>query len=97
MSEPAELALRDALDRVTATVATALGSGKPKQAIDAIATIQPTISKFFDEVRVVVPDEGLKRARLELLKRFSDCVSQFGDLSHLASRTSQSRTTEPKA
>ena len=65
--------------------------------IDAIATIQPTISKFFDEVRVVVPDEGLKRARLELLKRFSDCVSQFGDLSHLASRTSQSRTTEPKA
>ena len=97
MSEPAELALRDALDRVTVTVATALGSGKPKQAIDAIATIQPTISKFFDEVRVVVPDEGLKRARLELLKRFSDCVSQFGDLSHLASRTSQSRTTEPKA
>ena len=39
VSEPAELALRDALDRVTATVATALGSGKPKQAIDAIATI----------------------------------------------------------
>jgi glycyl-tRNA synthetase beta chain len=97
MSEPAELALRDALDRVTATVATALGSGKPKQAIDAIATIQPTISKFFDEVRVVVPDEGLKRSRLELLKRFSDCVSQFGDLSLLASRTSQSKTSEPKA
>jgi glycyl-tRNA synthetase beta chain len=94
LKEPAEVALREDLDRMSAAMSAALRAGKPRQAIDAIASIQPTVAKFFDEVRVVVPDPGLKAARLDLLKRFSDTVSRFGDLSVLASKA---RSLEPEA
>lgn len=94
LKEPAEVALREDLDRMSAAMSAALRAGKPRQAIDAIASIQPAVAKFFDEVRVVVPDPGLKAARLDLLKRFSDTVSRFGDLSVLASKA---RSPEPEA
>ena len=94
LKEPAEVALREDLERMSAAMSAALRAGKPRQAIDAIASIQPTVAKFFDEVRVVVPDPGLKAARLDLLKRFSDTVSRFGDLSVLASKA---RSLEPEA
>jgi glycyl-tRNA synthetase beta chain len=94
LREPAEVALRDDLERMSTIMSAALRAGKPKEAIDAIAAIQPKVAKFFDEVRVVVPDQGLKAARLGLLKRFSDTVSQFGDLSVLASKA---RSLEPEA
>jgi glycyl-tRNA synthetase beta chain len=94
LKEPAEVALLEDLDRMSAVMSAALRAGKPRQAIDAIASIQPTVAKFFDQVRVVVPDPGLKAARLNLLKRFSDTVSRFGDLSVLASKA---RSPEPEA
>jgi glycyl-tRNA synthetase beta chain len=96
LTEPAEIALREALDRLSAEMSTALSVGKPRDAIDAIAAIQPKIARFFDEVRVVVPDQGLKGARLALLKRFSDAVSQFGDLSVLASKQIERDAPSPK-
>jgi glycyl-tRNA synthetase beta subunit len=37
------------------------------------------IGRFFDEVRVVVPEPRLKNARLSLLMDFSEAVSRFGD------------------
>jgi glycyl-tRNA synthetase beta chain len=94
LREPAEVALRDDLNRLSVAMADALDAGRPRDAIDAIAAIQPKIARFFDEVRVLVPDEGLKAARLGLLKQFSDTVSRFGDLSVLASKT---RSADPDA
>ena len=94
--EPAEIALREAVDRMSDEMSKALAGGKPKEAIDAIAAIQPKIARFFDEVRVVVPEQGLKGARLALLKRFSDAVSQFGDLSVLASKQAEKDAQSPK-
>ena len=86
LSEPAEVALRAALDRVDADLRTALESREPRKAIEAIASIQPLITRFFDEVRVVVPDQRLKGARLSLLMDFRDTVSRFGDPTVLAQR-----------
>jgi glycyl-tRNA synthetase beta chain len=86
LTEPAEVALREALDHVTVQIAQALSARRPQQAVDEIASIQPAITRFFDEVRVVVPDQALKRARLSLLREFRDAVSQFGDPSVLASK-----------
>jgi glycyl-tRNA synthetase beta chain len=79
LSEPAELELRRSLDRVDAEIAEALASRQPRHAIEAVASIQPVISRFFDEVRVVVPEPRLKNARLSLLMDFSKAVSRFGD------------------
>ena len=84
LSEPAELELRRTLDRVDAEIQQALASREPRKAIEAIASIQPVISRFFNEVRVVVPEEKLKKARLSLLMDFSDAVSRFGDPSVFA-------------
>jgi glycyl-tRNA synthetase beta chain len=82
--EPAEIALRDGLARVRAEVKEALSARQPRRAIEAIASIQPAVAKFFVEVRVIVEDEKLKNARLALLADFRDLVSEFGDLTVLA-------------
>jgi glycyl-tRNA synthetase beta chain len=79
LSEPAEIALRENLDRVDAEISQALANRQPRKAVEAIASIQPIISRFFEEVRVVVPDAQLKNARLSLLLDFDEAVSRFGD------------------
>ena len=79
LTEPAEVELRERLDRVDAEIQQALGSRRPRKAVEAIASIQPAIKRFFDEVRVVVPEPKLKNARLSLLMDFRDAVSRFGD------------------
>jgi len=84
--EPAEHALRLSLDRVRNDVRASLAAGRPAKALEAIASIQPDISRFFDEVRVNVPDQKLKNARLSLLADFRDAVSEFGDLTVLAAK-----------
>jgi glycyl-tRNA synthetase beta chain len=88
LQEPAEIALRSALDRMRSEVRTALGARQPARALQAIASVQPDVDKFFNEVRVVVPDERLKNARLSLLAEFRDAVNEFGDLTVLAAKQS---------
>jgi glycyl-tRNA synthetase beta chain len=84
--EPAERALHDALDRVRKEVRGSLAARQPGKALEALASIQPIVADFFDHVRVVVPDQKLKNARLSLLADFRDSVSEFGDLTVLASK-----------
>jgi len=84
LREPAEMALRQALDRVGPDIDSALSSKNPSRAIEALASIQPQIARFFDEVRVIVPDERLKLARLSILYDFKDAVSRVGDPSAFA-------------
>jgi glycyl-tRNA synthetase beta chain len=86
--ESAEAALRVDLDRVTEQIDVALKAGQPRKAIDAVASIQPAITRFFDEVRVVVADQSLKRARLSLLRDFRHAVLRVGDPSVLAAKAS---------
>jgi glycyl-tRNA synthetase beta chain len=86
LNEPAERALREALDRIGIEIDSALKARQPRKAIEAIASIQPAITRFFDEVRVVVPDRDLKSARLSLLADFTHAVSRFGDPSVLAQK-----------
>ncbi len=86
LTEAAELELRGHLDRVDKEIRDALAARQPRKAIEAVASIQPAIGKFFDEVRVVVPDAQLKNARLSLLMDFRDAVSRFGDPSVFVQR-----------
>jgi len=86
LAEPAEVELRKSVDRVDAQIKEALAARHARKAIEAVASIQPAIGRFFDEVRVVVPDRTLKAARLSLLMDFSDAVSRFGDPSPFAQK-----------
>jgi glycyl-tRNA synthetase beta chain len=84
LREPAELQLRMATERMGAEVRQALASREPARALAAIASIQPELARFFDEVRVMVDDRNLQEARLALLAEVRDRISEFGDISGLA-------------
>jgi len=84
LNDPAEKALRTALDRVGSDIGTALAARQPGKALAAVASIQPELTKFFDDVRVMVDDASLQSARLALLAELRDRISEIGDLSVLA-------------
>jgi glycyl-tRNA synthetase beta chain len=84
LSEPAELNLRSALDRLGSEIRQALDGRQPGKALAAIASVQPELAKFFTEVRVMVPDQALQDARLALLAELRDRISEVGDISVLA-------------
>jgi glycyl-tRNA synthetase beta chain len=84
LSEPAEVALRSALDRVGAEIDQSLSARKPGKALAAIATIRPELERFFTDVRVMVDDPELKHARLALLHDLSSRISEIGDISYVA-------------
>jgi glycyl-tRNA synthetase beta chain len=84
LREPAEIQLRAAMQRMGTDIKTALEKREPARALTAIASIQPELARFFDEVRVMVDDPALQEARLALLAEVRDRISEFGNISGLA-------------
>ena len=84
LQEPAEIQLRTAMQRMGADIRSALEKRDPARALAAIASIQPELARFFDEVRVMVDDPALQEARLALLAEVRDRISEFGNISGLA-------------
>jgi glycyl-tRNA synthetase beta chain len=89
LKEPAEIQLQSATERMGTEVTAALQSREPARALAAIASIQPHLARFFDEVRVMVDDPSVQEARLALLAEVRDRISEFGDISGLAPKTEQ--------
>ena len=86
LTEPAEIALRRALDRLNHDVHAALDARQPGRALSAIASIEPELARFFNEVRVMVDDRELQAARLALLAELRSTIGTFGDISAVAPR-----------
>jgi glycyl-tRNA synthetase beta chain len=84
LHEPAELALRAALQKMGAEIAGGLSARRPNRAVMAVASIQPELARFFEQVRVMVDDAQLQEARLALLAELRDRISEIGDISVLA-------------
>jgi len=82
--EPAETALRRALDRLNQDVHAALDARQPGKALSAIASIEPELARFFTEVRVMVDDLELQAARLALLAELRNTIGTYGDISAVA-------------
>ena len=72
LAEPAEIALRAAIDRVGDDIRNALRARQPNKALSAIASIEPELARFFSDVRVMVDDAALQNARLTLLAELRD-------------------------
>ena len=81
LTEPAEVALAAALQRVGAQIRENLSARNPAKALQAIASLQPDLERFFTEVRVNVDDEALREARLSLLAEVRDRIYELGDIS----------------
>ncbi len=84
LHEPAELALKGALEKMGTEITNGLVARQPGRAVMAVASIQPELARFFDQVRVMVDDEQLQEARLALLAELKDRISEIGDISVLA-------------
>ena len=57
--------------------------GNYRAALEAIATLRPSIDRFFDKVLVMAPEENLRRNRLTLLQSLLNEFSTIADFSEI--------------
>jgi len=82
-AEPAEAALREALDIAEPKAEAAVEAEDYEAAMAALASLRAPIDKFFDDVTVVDPDEFKREMRLSLLARIRDAVNNVADFSKI--------------
>jgi glycyl-tRNA synthetase beta chain len=82
-AEPAEAALREALDAAEPRAEAAIEAEDFEGAMAALASLRAPIDKFFDDVTVVDPDEFKREMRLGLLARIRDAVNNVADFSKI--------------
>jgi glycyl-tRNA synthetase beta chain len=84
LTEPAELALRDAIVAGAGGIRDAAARGDYRQAFSGIATLRPVVAKFFDDVMVMSEDATLREARLRLVASLRELILEIADLSEMA-------------
>ena len=84
LSEAAELALCDEIERRRGVIGLAAREGRDfKAAYAEAAQFEPAVARFFTEVFVMVDDAPLRTARLRLMKRLEQLILQLGDISEI--------------
>jgi glycyl-tRNA synthetase beta chain len=83
LSEAAELALAADLDARAPGVSAAAAQGAYREAFTAIGALQPTVSRFFDDVLVMAEDAGVRAARLGLVAELRDLILSIADISEI--------------
>jgi len=84
LTEPAEIALANDLDARAPGIASAAKKGDYTDAFAGIGALEPTVTKFFDDVLVMAEDETLRAARLALVARLRDLILDIADISEIA-------------
>jgi len=80
LKEPAEIALREALDRVGPKMTAFSSSGKYLEALRVASDLAPQVDRFFTDVLVMVEDGNLRQARLALLGELRDLVWDIANI-----------------
>jgi glycyl-tRNA synthetase beta chain len=84
LSEPAELALAEAVEAVYGETGHALAHGDYVDALAHLARLRPQVDAFFDGVMVNVDDPAIRNNRLALLKRLADRLGSVAAIEHLS-------------
>jgi glycyl-tRNA synthetase beta chain len=84
LSEPAELALAEAVEAIYAETGHALAHGDYVDALAHLARLRPQVDAFFDGVMVNVDDPAIRNNRLALLKRLADRLGSVAAIEHLS-------------
>ena len=87
LTEPAERALLDQLDRRRPAVAAAAASADYTRALTEIAALRPVVDRFFNEVFVMADDARVRTARLTLMANLRDLVLHLADISEIVPQT----------
>lgn len=81
--EEAEKKLNEKITELNIKIKPLIGAGRYAEALRELASLRDTVDNFFDEVMVMVEDEDLRQARLELLSRIQHEFHQIADISLL--------------
>jgi len=84
LKEPAEKALREAIQSVSATAKALYEKGDYTGYLRSFAVLKAPVDTFFDKVMVMADDKALRASRLALLKDLRDAMNRVADLSKLA-------------
>ena len=82
--EPAEQALRQALDAVGPTADALYAKGDFTGYLKSFAALKAPVDEFFDKVMVMAEDKAVRANRLALLRDLRDAMNKVADLSKLA-------------
>jgi glycyl-tRNA synthetase beta chain len=83
LTQPEERNLLAASTRLSAQVARLREEHNYPAALEAIATLRPTVDAFFDKVMVMAPEPQLRAARLALIQSVLDGFSGIADFSEI--------------
>jgi glycyl-tRNA synthetase beta chain len=89
LKEPAEVALRQELERREQAIQAALASGDYRRGFAEAAKFGPAVDKFFTDVFVMVDDAALKLARLQLMHRLESLILSLADISEIVAEDKQ--------
>ncbi len=81
--EAEELALAALSAELAGKVAALRAKADYAGALEAVATLRPAVDGFFDKVMVMVPEAGLRAARLGLIQQVLDGFSGIADFSEI--------------
>jgi glycyl-tRNA synthetase beta chain len=84
LTEPAEIALNDALVAVKPVADAAFERGDYTMSLKVLAALGPPVDAFFDQVMVNAEDPALRVNRLGLLAQLHAAMNRVADLSKLA-------------
>jgi glycyl-tRNA synthetase beta chain len=88
LTEPAERALLEELDKRRPAIEQASASGDYRRAFTEIAALRPAVDRFFTDVFVMVDDVRLRTARLTLTAELRDLVLNLADISEVVPQES---------
>jgi glycyl-tRNA synthetase beta chain len=83
LTEPAEKALAAAIAAGAPTIRAAVERGDYREAFASVASLQPAVAKFFDDVLVMADDERLRTARLGLVASLRGLILDIADISEM--------------
>ena len=84
LTEPAELALAEAVEAAYGETGHALAHGDYVDVLAHLARLRPQVDAFFDNVMVNVDDPAIRANRLALLKRLSERLGSVAAIEHLS-------------
>lgn len=83
LQEHAEQQLAQAIDKVAEQIKPLLADRQYAETLSKLATLQPDVDRFFDEVMVMAEDEKLRQNRLSLLSHLRNQFIRIADISLL--------------
>jgi glycyl-tRNA synthetase beta chain len=84
MTEAAEIALMDGLEKLSPLAEQHFKAGEYKEALQLLANIKPAVDRFFTEVMVMVDDTAIRNNRAALLQQLGTLMNRVADISKLA-------------